>query len=494
MTTGIKGVPHQGGGTFKRGVASNSTSQLLSFVFRAASGIGVVVLLARDGGPRSVGIVQFALTLTSLLPFFYGVPALLAREVARRPQDARRWVETGTLISVAFGALFTFLLPAGALVVGAPRTMVVSIGLAALGMAFDGIARVQFAAFWAWERMDLEMLVTGGQEAAYLGGSAVALGLGVDPREVLVVFAASRALGALWGWLLVGRRLGGLPWPRAERGSLRPTLRQCTPFAVSDTLTLTYARFDSVMLGLWKGSFAVGLYQAATNLVLYFNVVARSLNRALYPRMGRAWPGRPEEFARLRDMSLRLVAVIAVPITVGSLLLAPRTIAFLYGPRFAPAVLTYQLLIIVIPVRMAGQTASQSLAATDHQKARTIAVTGAAALNILLNLYFIPRWSYLGAAMTTVVCETCVLVAYALILRSAAGPSELFRANGWPLLACLPMSAAIVLTRSQPLLVSVAVGAVAYAAGLVGIALVRARGDRRRRPARALAALVEPVR
>jgi len=480
--------------TTTRGVASNSTAQLLSFVFRAASGIGVVVLLARDGGPRSVGIVQFALTLTSLLPFFYGVPALLAREVARRPQDARRWVETGTLISVAFGALFTLLLPAGALVLGASGDMALSIGLAALGMAFDGIARVQFAAFWAWERMDLETVVTGGQEAVLLAGTAVALGLGGDPHDVLAVFAGSRALGALWGWLLVGRRLGGVPWPRTAAGTLRPTLRQCTPFAISDTLTLTYARFDSVMLGLWKGSAAVGLYQAATNLVLYFNVVARSMNRALYPRMGRAWPGQPAEFSRLRDMSLRMVAVFAVPITLGSLLLAPRTIAFLYGPRFAPAVLTYQLLIVVIPIRMAGQTASQSLAATDHQKARTVAVTGAAALNILLNLYFIPRWSYLGAAMTTVICETGVLLAYALILRSATGPSELFRAHSWPLLACLPMCAAILLTRHDPLLVSVAAGSVAYAAGVAGIALLRARGPDRRRPGRALAALVEPTR
>lgn len=478
----------------RRGVAGNSSAQLLSFAFRALSGIGVIVLLARSGGPRAVGIVQFGLTLTSLPPYFYGVPVLLAREVARRPQLGRRWVETGTLIAVLFGIGFSLLLPVGALVVGASRVTTVSVALASAGMAFDGIARVQFAAFWAWERMDLETLVTGVQEAAYLIGTAVVLALGGGPLTVLVVFVASRALGAAWGWAVVGRRLGGPAWPRAELRSLGRALKGCTTFAINDTLTLTYARFDSVMLGVFKGPVPVGLYNAVTNLVLYFTVIARSVNRALYPRMGRAWPAQPQVFGRLRDLSMRIIALLSMPIAIGSLLLAPRTIGFLYGPKFAPALLTYQLLVLVIPVRMAGNTISLSLAATDRQRSRTVAVAAAAVLNIGLNFYFIPRWSYLGAAMTTVICETLVLVAYALSLRKATGRSELFRAHGWPLLACVPLAAGILLTRHQPWLVSVAAGTAGYGLAVAALAALRSRGSRRRSPVRALAALLEPAR
>jgi O-antigen/teichoic acid export membrane protein len=478
-------------------VAGNSSAQLLSFAFRAVSGIGVIVLLARSGGPRAVGIVQFGLTLTSLPPYFYGVPALLAREVARRPQLGRRWVETGTLIALLFGAGFTLLLPAGALVVGASRETTIAVALASVGMAFDGIARVQFAAFWAWERMDLETLVTGVQEAAYLVGAAVVLALGGGPLTVLLVFAGSRALGAAWGWVIVGRRLGGPAWPRARLHALGRDLKECTSFAINDTLTLTYARFDSVMLGIFKGPVPVGLYNAVTNLVMYFTVIARSVNRALYPRMGRAWPSRPREFGRLRDTSMRIIAMLSVPVAVGSLLLAPKTIAFLYGPKFAPALLTYQLLIIVIPIRMAGNTISLSLAATDRQRSRTVAVAAAAVLNIGLNFYFIPRWSYLGAAMTTVICETLVLVAYALALRRATGPSELFRAHLLPLLACVPLAAGILLTRDQPWPVSVLAGGLGYALAVAALAGLAARrsGERvRRNPVRAVALLLEPAR
>lgn len=476
-----------------KSVASNSQWQLLSFAFRALAGVGVVVLLARAGGPRELGVVQFALTLTSLLPFYYGVPSLLAREVGRRPDESRRWVEVGTLLAVLFGGAFLLVLPVGAWAVGASSVTVAAIALGALGMVFDGIARVQFAAFWGWERMDLEAKITGVQEIVYLAGTAVVLELGGGPLAALTVFAASRALGALGGWLVVGRHLGALPLPRAARGTLLPTIRQCTPFAVSDTLTLTYARFDAVMLGMWKGPVPVGLYQAATNLVLYFNVIARSINRALYPRMGRAWLADKPRFGNLRDVSLRTIAFIGIPVAVASLLLAPRTIDFLYGPDFAPVVLTYQLLIVVIPVRMLGHTFSLSLAATDNQTPRTVAVSVAAVLNVVLNLYFIPRFSYLGAAVTTVICESALLVAYAVLLRRVAGRSELLRSNFWPVLASVPMAAVILLTREENVLVSAAAGIAVYAAAVTALALVKGAGDRRR-PAAALAALVRPAR
>jgi O-antigen/teichoic acid export membrane protein len=469
---------------------ANSTAQLLTFAFRAVAGVGVVVLLARSGGPLALGIVQFALTLSGLLPYYWGVPTLLAREVARRPEEARRWVEAGTLLALLLGAAFTLLLPAGALAVGAPGEMVLALVVASLGMVFDGVARVQFAAFWAWERLDLETVVTAVQETAYLAGTAVVLGLGGGPVEAIAVFTGSRLLGAAGAWLLVGRRLGGLPVPRAERGTLLRTARQCTPFAISDTLTLTYARFDAVLLGLWKGAVPVGLYQAATNLVLHFNVVPRSINRALFPRMGRAWPRDVTAFRRLRDLSFRLVALIGVPVTVASLLLAPRTLDFLYGPEFAAAVLTYQLLVLAIPLRMIGHTLSLSLAATDQQSRRTVAVTVAAVANVGLNCWFIPRLSYLGAAITTLICEAGLLVAFALLLRRVAGRSQLVRAHGWPLLASVPMGAVLLLTSDAHLLVSVAAGTLVYAGAVVGLAALRARDGRR--PARALAALVRP--
>lgn len=475
-------------------VAANSAWQVVSFAARAVAGLAVAILLARSGGPRPLGVFQFALTLAHMLPFYFGIPPLLAREVARRPDEGRRWIEAGTLIALVGGCLFAGILTIGAIVVGASSGTVVAILLAGIGMGFDGIARVQFAAFWAWERLRLEAVITGVQEAAFLVAAAVAIGAGAGAEGALVAFGASRALGAALGWAVVGRQLGAPTVPRADRAFLRSTVRRATPFALDDMLTLTYMRADAVLLGVFKGPVAVGLYQAGTNLVLYFNVLARSINRALYPRMSKAWPTRPSDFGRLRDASLRSIGLIAMPIAVASLLLAPRTFDFLYGPRFDRAVLTYQLLVLVIPVRMLGHTFSVALAAVDRQTRRTVAVAVTAGVNVVLNLYFITRWSYLGAAMTTVICESALLLVFIVLLRQVTGASALLPAVVVPGLATLPMAAAIVLTAGQHLVVSAVVGTVVYGLTVLAYALLRTRSGVRQRPALALLALVRPAR
>jgi O-antigen/teichoic acid export membrane protein len=474
----MEGTPRSASKT----VAANSIWQLLSFAARAVSGLGVVVMVARAGGPRSLGVFQFAMTFTAMLPFYYGIPSLLAREVARRPDESRKWVEAGNLIALLAGGLFTGLFLVGTHVVGASSQTAFALPIAAAGMAFDGVARVEFAAFWAWERMQLETIATVLQEVVFVGATAVVLASGGGVRGAILAFTGSRLLGALAGWVVVSRHLGAPAIPRAHFAFLRETTRRSTPFAVNDTLTLTYMRADSVMLGIFQGPVAVGLYQAGTNLVLYLNVLARCINHALYPRMSKAWPCRRGDFGRLRDASFRVIGVISMPIAVASLLLAPEIFRFLYGRRFDPAVLTYQLLVLVIPVRMLSHTFSLALAAMDRQARRTVAVATAAAVNVGLNLYFIPRWSYLGAGITTVICETGLLASYAFILRRAVGGSALGEAVAVPGLATLPMAVAILVTAHQHLFVSMSAGAIAYGVAMVAIAAARVSPELRHRP------------
>jgi hypothetical protein len=87
-----------------------------------------------------------------------------------------------------------------------------------------------------------------------------------------------------------------------------------------------------------------------------------------------------------------------------------------------------------------------------------------------------------------------VLMAYALVLRRVSGPSELFRSHAWPLLACVPMAAVLLLTRHQLWPVSVVAGSAAYLVAVAALAVLRAPRADRRKPVRALAALLEPAR
>jgi O-antigen/teichoic acid export membrane protein len=393
---------------------------------------------------------------------------------------------------MAIGAAFVALFAVGARVAGASPDIAESLILAGTGLVIDSVARVEFAVFWAWERMGKETIATVIQEAAMLAAAGVVAAAGGGVREVLFAFIATRGLGAVVAWVMLSRRIGHAIVPRTSFSFAKRILKQATPFAANDTLTLVYGRADAVMLGIIKGPVAVGLYQAATNLVLNFNVLARSVNHAVYPRMSRAWTDARHKVGPLRDGSLKALALIAIPVTIGSLMLAPEILRFLYGPKFDRAILTYRLLVIAIPVRMLGNTLSITLSAADQQTRRTVAVAVAAVANVGLNLYFIPRWSYVGAAITTLITEGGLFVAYLVLVRRVAGPSKLVKAIAPPVVASLPLVAVTLTMLRTPMPAPVIAGALAYGIGLIGIGVLRA-GRGSRDPRALLTALVRPT-
>ena len=475
-----------------RVVARNTAAQVVCFGARVLAGLLAVVLIARQGGPHELGVFQFGLTLSQMFGFAIGLglPNLITREVAREPEHSRDWVGLGVFVALSAGTIVTALLTLGMRFSGRPHEMVVSVSLAAVALCFDTAGRLEFAAFEGWQRMWLEAGATCLQEAGFVAGTVAVLATGHGAAGVMVAYVASRMLGAVTGWVIASWYLHGPVAPRPPVAFLRRTLRRTIPFALDDAMSLTYIRIDAVLLGFIKGADAVGLYQAATNLVLYLNILARMLNTALYPRMSRAWPDRAR-LGRWRDLSLRTLGLVSVPATVGSFLLAHQTFLLLYTAKFNRAVVTYQVLALVIAIRMLGHTLGTSITAANRQTARTVVVASAAFTNTALNLYFIPRWSYLGAAETTAITETGVFIAYAILARRFINPSKLLEAVALPALACVPLAAVVLALRGQVnLFVTIAAGAAAYGAGLALIAAFLVPREARRNPRAALSALL----
>ena len=443
----------------------------MAFGARAVGGVVATVLVARTLGPYDFGRFQFALALTLLLSFvvMLGLPKLLVRELSRDPDGAVTRIDSALFIClVAGGAVGGPLLGIGWLA-GADMSLLLMAGLT---MIADSMARIIMALFWAVERMRYEAVAVGIQESAFVAFTLLALAAGGGVEGVMLAYLTSRAVGFVVAWVIAATKLSCPTRPRRHAGVVRPMLKATVPFAIDDGLSLAYVRIDAVLLGVLKGPTAVGLYQSATNLVLYLNVLPRMLNMSMYPQMSRAWPDHPWTLRHLRDASLRLLGAVAIPITVGSFLLAPEIFGVVYGPKFEPAVRFYQLLVLVIPLRILGNTLGTAITSVDRQAQRAFIVGVAAALNLGLNLILIPIWSIDGAVVATLVTESWVFLAYAVLLRRALGPSHLLSAVAAPSLACVPLALAVTALSPAPLALLIVAGAAAYVVALIGIVLV----------------------
>jgi len=431
----------------------------------------VTVLVARTLGPHDFGRFQFALALTLLLSFvvMLGLPKLLVRELARDPDGAVTRIDSALFICLVAGGVVGGPLLGIGWLAGADMSLLLMAGLT---MIADSMARIVMSLFWAVERMRYEAVAVGIQESAFVAFTLLVLAADGGVEGVMLAYLTSRAVGFVVAWVIAATKLSCPTRPRRHAGVVRPMLKATVPFAIDDGLSLAYVRIDAVLLGVFKGPTAVGLYQSATNLVLYLNVLPRMLNMSMYPQMSRAWPDHPLALRHLRDASLRLLGAVAIPITVGSFLLAPEIFGTLYGPKFEPAVRFYQLLVLVIPLRILGNTLGTAITSVNRQAQRAFIVGVAAALNLGLNLILIPMWSIDGAVVATLVTESWVFLAYAVLLRRALGPSHLFSAVAAPSLACVPLALVVTALSPAPLALLIVAGAAAYVVALIGIVLV----------------------
>ena len=458
-----------------RAVSAGATWQLLSFAARVVAGLVAALLVARAGGPRELGTFQLALNIGGLISFLigFGLPNLITREIARDHGATRPWLESVLLASLTSGVVLTFASGGIWWAVGGAATLGWAVVLAVAATTADACARQVFAAFWGWERMHLETIATWAQETLFLGLTVVVLERGGGAVGVLAGYLASRVLGAVVGWLLACSMTGTRLRPTLHPTLLRSIMRRSVPFAFDDLLSMAYIRVDTVLLGAMKGTYAVGLYQAGTNIVLNFNVLARMVNSTMLARMSRSYATRSAELGRLRDVSLRLLSAVGVPAAAGAVVLADALVRFLYGPGFGSAVLCFQVLALVIPVRMVGHTLGTALTSADAQTSRTWAVAVAAVGNVALNLALVPRWSYLGSAWATVGTEAGLLVAYAVLARRRVGPSALLRSLPVPLLASAPMVAVLLGTSAAGVLTRLVLGCVTYVLAFLVVAALR---------------------
>jgi O-antigen/teichoic acid export membrane protein len=107
---------------------------------------------------------------------------------------------------------------------------------------------------------------------------------------------------------------------------------------------------------------------------------------------------------------------LGLPLAVGIFMLADSFIFLFYGPEFTNSIVALKILAWDILLKFLYLCSAYILISTDQQKQMTIIVIATALLNIILNLFLIPSYSYIGSGIATLITEIFLLVLYLYIL------------------------------------------------------------------------------
>jgi O-antigen/teichoic acid export membrane protein len=387
-----------------RNFASIALSNLLAPFFSLA----LVLAIGRIQGVEALGKYSLVMTcfVVGQVLAGLGLPLIITREVARRPDWAGRYFWHGAALSVAC------LIPCVAVaawILGRSMSdgeVALALAVTLVGFLPSAITQCGEAVLLAYERAADFVAVNLAETAlrAIFGTALVLLGHGVVAIAGLILIL--RVLAALAYVAVLHRR--GVALRVAFDGELLRTLAREVPVTGAIPVVNTlYARADMFLLSSLASWGEVGLYSAALRLVDLARTLPPAYARALYPVLAKLRaPEHHDRFAAEARRALRWVTMASIAIALGLAGLAEPLMRLLFGPDLVGAAAVLRILAwAVVPLAVAV-TLAQMLFAANRQDidlkvnvAGTIAsVTGCALL--------IPSLGAVGAAIAVVAATT----------------------------------------------------------------------------------------
>jgi O-antigen/teichoic acid export membrane protein len=183
-------------------------------------------------------------------------------------------------------------------------------------------------------------------------------------------------------------------------------VREGLVFAVSGSTASVYNDVDKAMLAHFGMNAANGIYTMAYRIIDIGTIPIRSVHAAAFPRFFRhgATSGglkATEQFAR---KLLRRTSLLGLAAALLMFFGAP-IIPHIVGKGFAPSVMALRWLCPIPFFRSFQLSAADALAGAGKQSWRLTGQLLAAAVNVGLNLYLIPRYSWQGAAWANLITD-----------------------------------------------------------------------------------------
>jgi O-antigen/teichoic acid export membrane protein len=191
---------------------------------------------------------------------------------------------------------------------------------------------------------------------------------------------------------------------------LKPTINAALPFFLSALVDTIAFKVDIVMLSSMKGDIVVGWYSAAYRLLEVMMFVPGTFGGSIYPVFSKFYVSSHESFKLAYKKSFEYLCIIALPVSVGTTILADKIISIIYADNYEPSINVLRILIWTVPVIFLSYFMGTMLASINKQELAAKINFFNMLLNISANLILIPRYSLDGAAIATVITSSASLL------------------------------------------------------------------------------------
>lgn len=376
-------------------------------VLRMGVGLFVGVWIARYLGPEQFGLLNFASAFVGLFSAIavMGLHGIVVRDVVRNPEGARETLGTAAILQLFGGFVSYFLILAVIAYLRPDDTMARSV-VAILGSMML-LKSSEIAVYWFESQVQSKYTVWV-QNSVFLIFAAVKVILILQEAPIIAFVWAMLGEGVLVAVILLlvlekrGQALSSL---RPSVSRAQTLLKDSWPLILSAIAVTIYMKIDQIMLGQMIGDEAVGIYTAATRISEVWYFIPMAIVASVFPAILEAKKRSEEQYyARLQklyDLMVMVSVAVALPMTF----LATPIVTVLFGEAYQAAGTVLAIHIWASVFVFLGVASGKWFLAENRQILSMQRTLLGAVTNIALNLWWIPLYGVVGAALATVASQ-----------------------------------------------------------------------------------------
>jgi O-antigen/teichoic acid export membrane protein len=237
---------------------------------------------------------------------------------------------------------------------------------------------------------------------------AILAAIGAPVLSLVVINGFSIVMTTVIYWTLCVNKLHLRPIFVFDPVLSKKILQSAWPILFAGLFVAINTRVDQLILYRLKGDAEVGAYSAAVKFTELLSFIPVAFTTVIFPFMCDSYNSSKEKFVFVYRRSFKYMAIIIIPVAIGTSILAEPIVNLVYGTKFHGSATILAVLIWSQIFVFMGCVNGNMLIIMNLQKILFSLTLVAAVTNILLNLWLIPTYSGLGAAIATVISYGCV--------------------------------------------------------------------------------------
>ena len=193
-----------------------------------------------------------------------------------------------------------------------------------------------------------------------------------------------------------------------------------------------YNVLDKTMLGILVNDISqVGFYEQSQKITRLAITIVTAIGTVMIPRISNVnHKGDKQRLVKYIYGSFNLVWFLSIPIMFGLIVVADNLVPWFFGNGFEEVSLLIKVCSpIAVLIGLANVLGQQYLVSTKKQNKYTYAVVASAVFNFLGNLILIPKYTAIGATISSVVAELVGIVVEIYFIRKELDLKPVFRTS-----------------------------------------------------------------